>query len=108
MSRVRYGSEEKKNALQNNKLLYKAWEVVIKISNDYSSIVYEAKYKAVHEKRLSSTFTSHPLDLASLAKVSGRSHLKILSPKQMLQRLPVALAQVKAGNTSENLLNEIR
>ena len=26
----------------------------------------------------------------------------------MLQRLPVALAQVKAGNTSENLLNEIR
>ena len=26
----------------------------------------------------------------------------------MLQRLPIALAQVKAGNTSENLLNEIR
>ena len=26
----------------------------------------------------------------------------------MIQRLPVALAQVKAGNTSENLLNEIR
>ena len=34
--------------------------------------------------------------------------LKILSPKQMLQRLPIALAQVKAGNTSENLLNEIK
>ena len=27
--------------------------------------------------------------------------------KQMLQRLPIALAQVKAGNKSENLLNEI-
>ena len=26
----------------------------------------------------------------------------------MLQRLPIALSQVKAGNTSENLLNEIR
>ena len=26
----------------------------------------------------------------------------------MLQRLPMAFAQVKAGNTSENLLNEIR
>ena len=26
----------------------------------------------------------------------------------MLQRLPIALAQVKAGNTSKNLLNEIR
>ena len=34
--------------------------------------------------------------------------LKILPPKQMLQRLPIALAQVKAGNNSENLLNEIR
>ena len=34
--------------------------------------------------------------------------LKVLTPKQMLQRLRIALAQVKAGNTSENLLNEIR
>ena len=34
--------------------------------------------------------------------------LRILTPKQMLQRLPLALAQVKAGNTSEYLLNEIR
>ena len=36
------------------------------------------------------------------------SKLKILAPKQMLQRLPIALAQVKAGNNSESLLNEIR
>ena len=34
--------------------------------------------------------------------------LKILIPKQMLQRLPIALAQVKAGNNSESLLSEIR
>ena len=34
--------------------------------------------------------------------------LKILTPKQMLQGLPIALAQVKAGNNSESLLNEIR
>ena len=34
--------------------------------------------------------------------------LKVLTPKQMLQRLPIALAQVKAGNNSESLLNEIR
>ena len=32
----------------------------------------------------------------------------MLTPKQMLQRLPIALAQVKLGNTSEKLLNEIR
>ena len=41
-------------------------------------------------------------------KVCNHSNLKILTPKQMLQRFPIALAQVKAGNTSENLLNEIR
>ena len=34
--------------------------------------------------------------------------LKILTPKKILQRLPIALAQVKAGNNSESLLNEIR
>ena len=37
-----------------------------------------------------------------------RSKLKILTPKQMLQRLPIARAQVKAGNNSESLLNQIR
>ena len=34
--------------------------------------------------------------------------LKILHSKQMLQRLPIALPQEKADNTSENLLNEIQ
>ena len=34
--------------------------------------------------------------------------LKILTSKQLLQRLPIALAQVKASNNSENLLNEVR
>ena len=47
------------------------------------------------------------------SKVSGllntnQSELKILTSKQMLQRLPIALAQVHASNNSENLLNEIR
>ena len=39
---------------------------------------------------------------------TDNSKVKTLSPKQMFQRLPIALAQVKAGNNSENLLNEIR
>ena len=34
--------------------------------------------------------------------------LKILTPKQMLQRLPIALVQIKAGNNSRSLLNKIR
>ena len=42
---------------------------------------------------------SRPSDLAT--------QLTILNPKQMLQRLPIALTQLRAGNTSENLLNEI-
>ena len=39
---------------------------------------------------------------------TDHSKRKILTPKQMVQRLPIALSQVKAGNNSENLLNEIR
>ena len=66
-------------------MLYKARNEVIKFYDDYSFMMSEAKYKAT--------------------KGTG---LKILAPKQMLQRLPIALAQVKAGNNSENLLNEIR
>ena len=34
--------------------------------------------------------------------------LKILTPKQILQKLPIALAQIKAGNNSESFFNEIR
>ena len=57
-----------------------------------------------------------PSDLACVAcvavvsdhKVSNRNHIKILTPKQMLQRLRIAIAQVKSGNTSDNLLNKIR
>ena len=39
---------------------------------------------------------------------TNHSKLKILTSKQMLKRLLIALVQVKAGNNSENLLNEIR
>ena len=53
--------------------------------DDYSRILSEVKYKSKYGEGL-----------------------KILTPKQMLQRLPIALAEVRAGNTSENLRNEIR
>ena len=66
-------------------MLYKARREAIKFYNDYSLIMSKAKTKAT--------------------KGTG---LKILRPKQMLQRLPIALAQVKAGNNSDRLLNEIR
>ena len=66
-------------------MLYKARNEAIKFHDDYSSMMSEAKYRATKGKRL-----------------------KILTPKQMLQRLPTDPAQVKAGNNSEILLNEIR
>ena len=48
--------------------------------------------------------------MASEAKIQAAKgeRLKILTPKEMLQRLPISLAQVKAGSNSESLLNEIR
>ena len=52
----------------------------------------------------------HPSDLAHIAcvaKICDHSRIKTLTPKQMLQRLPVALPQVKAGKSFENLLNKI-
>ena len=42
-----------------------------------------------------------------IKKQSGQG-LKILTPNQMLSRLPITLAQLKAGNNSEKLKNEIR
>ena len=43
-----------------------------------------------------------PSHLTRVAKVFDHTRIKILTPKQMLQRSPIALAQVNAGNTSEN------
>ena len=46
--------------------------------------------------------------VAWVVKISECKPIKILTTKQLLQRLPIPLAQVKAGNKSENLLNEIK
>ena len=43
-----------------------------------------------------------------MSRVNTSKRLKILTQNQMLKTLPIALAQVKAGNNSESLLNEIR
>ena len=41
-------------------------------------------------------------------KIQSGQGLKILTPNQMLSRLPIGLAQLNAGNNSEKLKNEIR
>ena len=38
-------------------------------------------------------------------KTKYREGLKILTPEEIFQRLPISLVQVKAGNTSKDLLN---
>ena len=95
--------------LENIKLLYKFPKAVIKLFNYYSSIVTEAKYKIIHGKGIPSMLAcmARVAPVAKLCdlKVSDHWNLKILRPKQMFQGLSVALAQVKAGNTSKNLLN---
>ena len=70
-------------------MLYKAKNGAIQFYDDYSLMVSEAKTKS---KQNNTTKGTGP---------------KIFTPKQMLQRLPIALVQVKTGNNSENLLNEI-
>ena len=48
-------------------------------------------------------------DILSFNKQNQKGQgLKILTPKQMLSRLPITLAQLKAGNNSEKFKNEIR
>ena len=46
--------------------------------------------------------------ITRVAKASDHSNFKMLTSKQMIQRLPITLAQVKADNTSKNLVNKIR
>ena len=78
-------SKPQKNTLYNIEMLYKTRNEAIKFYDDNSLIMSEAKYRATKGKEL-----------------------KMLTPKQMVQRLPIALAQVKTDNNSESVLNEIR
>ena len=57
--------------------------------------------------------TTNMSELESEESVAKRRNqqgqgLKILTPDQMLSRLPITLAQLKAGNDSQKLINEIR
>ena len=73
-------------------------EITIKKQNTFDSV--SARYEEL-------TYNAFRSGTFPMNEKQGK-RLKILAPKQMLQRLPIALAQVKAGKASENLLNEIR
>ena len=69
---------------KNTDMLYESPEKVINLFGDYSIIASDTKFKSIDGEVI-----------------------KILTSKQVFQKLTIALAQVKAGNTSESLLNEI-
>ena len=75
--------------INNLEKFYLSREEIINSFRDYGEMVFNGAYKS-KENETKGTW------------------LKILTPKQMLQRLPIALAQVKTGNNSESLLNEIK
>ena len=84
---IRKGNKnaEQKKTLANINIHFNARNNAIKFIEDYGSMILEAKRLAKEEQE-------------------GKG-LKILTPNQMLKRLRIALAQVKAGNNSESLLN---
>ena len=100
----------KRDAVKTIDALYEGRDMVL---NAFKSRIFPtgnpgmlARVAEVSYRKVSDP--SRPLDIARAAEVSDRKSLKISTPKPMLQRLPIALAQVKPGNTSENLLNEMR
>ena len=86
---IRKGNKnaEQRKVIANINMLYNARNDAIKFIKDYGSKILDAK---------------------KLAREKEGTGIKILTPNQMLKRLPIAHAQVKAGNNSESLLNEIR
>ena len=90
LSNIKVGKKtpEQKGMINNLEKFYNSREQVINFFRDYIEMLSNANYDAKQNE----------------TKGTG---LKILTPKQMLQRLLIALAQAKAGNNSESLLNEI-
>ena len=84
-------TQEQEKTLKNLNVLFNGRNDAINFIEDCGSMILEAKRKVAEE-----------------LKEQQRTRLKILTPKQILQRFPIAPAQVKVGNNSKNLLNDIR
>ena len=93
--------------INNQKLNPVVTELFIRGGKLNISIVFITKNITTFTKKiidfLRDYFYFYYLKLSTKQKVEKDLKLKILTPKQILQRLPTALAQVKAGNNSESL-----
>ena len=79
---------EQEKIFKNIERFDKYWEKVFNFFRDYTKMFFDGSYQAKRDE-------------------TEGTWLKTLTLKQILQRLLIALAQVKAGNNSKNLLNEI-
>ena len=77
-------TQEQEKIINNLERFYVSTQELINFFRDYIEMLSHANYCAKQNE-------------------TKGTRLKILRPKQMLQKLPIALAQVKAGNNSENL-----
>ena len=77
---------EQKEVVNNLNKFHNCREEVINLFRGFTEMLSDANYEARQNKTEGKRF-------------------KILAPKQMLQILPIALAQVKASNNSESSLN---
>ena len=86
-------------------------ELVEEIMNRWSNLKDESKEMSKEEIK-----NEKPKEILEIVneiidfnkEIQTGKGVKILTPDQMLSRLPITLAQLNAGNNSENLKNEIR
>ena len=96
-------SYETKNKNKNNKL-------VKGIKNRWSNLKDEVEKMSEDEKEIEQPDKILKIveNILEFNRQQQGQGLKILTPNQMLSRLPITLAQLKAGSNSEKLKNEIR
>ena len=91
---------------RNEDQVYSIKEVLNEIKEKTKN-VSENKISVIEENEKAINIVERILYFNQLEQQKGEG-LKILTPNQMLSRLPITLAQLKAGNNSEKLKNEIR
>ena len=90
LNEVKIGTktDDQKEVINNLDIFYNSREEVFNFFRDYTGMMFDSSYQAKQDE----------------TKQTG---LKILTSKQMFQRLPIAIAQIQTGNNSKSLLNEI-
>ena len=85
-------------------------DFVEKIKNRWSKLKDEIEEISADEKNIEKPDKILEIvdDILNFNKQTQGKGLQMLTPNQMLSRLPITLAQLKAGNNSEKLKNEIR